>query len=84
MSTGEDPTNSDALAPEWLTRSDVLRLTQKKKTWLHEQVRTKRAPAPVRLSHKCAVWLRADVDAWLADPVGWAERNQARAERGAA
>jgi len=54
---------------------DVLaRVGVSKSTWW-SWCREGKAPAPVRLSKRCTAWRESDLNAWLADPGGWRERQ---------
>ncbi|TQK04326.1 MULTISPECIES: AlpA family transcriptional regulator [unclassified Herbaspirillum] len=43
-------------------------------------VRQKRFPAPTKLSARMSAWRVEDLHAWLADPVAWQAKQQARME----
>lgn len=45
--------------------NDVEALTRMKRSWIYEEVRLGRFPAPVIRQPRCTRWLLADIRAWV-------------------
>lgn len=54
------------------------------RTKVHDLVSRGEFPAPVRLSAKCSLYDGQAVSDWIADPLGWIERNKAATAAGGA
>jgi prophage regulatory protein len=55
------------MVEEILRKRRVLSVIGMGNTWLHDAVKRKEFPAPVRLGARAVGWKRSDVEAWVAN-----------------
>ncbi|MEH3107113.1 MAG: AlpA family phage regulatory protein [Sphingomonas fennica] len=41
------------------------------RTTIYARVKAGTFPAPVQISHGLVAWYASDIDAWVANPMGW-------------
>lgn len=64
----------------FLAMPDVCAATRMSASWIHDEVRARRFPQPMRFGPRCTRWRSADVRAWL---IARAETAEADTETGA-
>lgn len=55
---------------------EVMAITALSRAKVYALMAQGRFPRPVTLSARLVRWRRGDVESWLADPVGWGQREE--------
>jgi predicted DNA-binding transcriptional regulator AlpA len=76
-SQGRRQPPADLAAVAFLDIADVCALARMSASWVHEEVRARRFPQPMRFGPRCTRWRSTDVRAWL---ISRAEAAQADTE----
>lgn len=61
------------LEPQLIRLPQVMQLTTLSRTEIYRRVKEGTFPAQRRISHKMAVWRKAEVDRWVEQALGLAE-----------
>ena len=59
-----------------LKEQQICALRQIKRAKLWKDTKAGLFPAPVRLGNRCTRWIAGDVMAYLADPLGWVNKQK--------
>ncbi len=63
-----DSVRATPASPDRLVRlPEVMQRTGMSRSWIYNEVRQRRFPAPVRVGGRAVAWLDADLARWLAD-----------------
>lgn len=74
------PLPADLAEVALLDIADVCAAVRMSSSWLHDEVRAKRFPQPLRFGPRCTRWKAADVRAWLVDRAAVAAADTETAE----
>lgn len=66
--------------PELLRLGDVVQRTGLSRSEIYRRILAGAFPSPLKLARRIARWRAPDIDAWIADPVGYRADDQRRAE----